>query len=212
MSVQTDLWDSLVADVITLTNRPELTDETQLAVRMGILRAHSCAHFVRDLVTTQTALQSSSSTLLQVATSTTLLRFRDVAAVRLLDVDGNVLHNPEIELVEANDIYEYGYKGVRKPYVAWIAGTALNVYAACGMYGVEVLWYQSPNVTRATCDSWIAQLFPDAIIWEAAMMVWSRTGNEAKAKEAYKVLYGTGPTDRGLYNELKSNFAITAGR
>lgn len=212
MSVQTDLWDAQINDIITITNRPELNAETQLALRMATLKVHLGDKYVRDLVTTQTALLGTSQTLLQIATSTTLQRFRDVAQVQLLDVNGNLLDYPEIEIVEPGDIYEVGYTGVRKPYIAWLAGTALNVYAACGMYGAQVVWYQSPNVTRDTYDSWIAQLFPDIIVWEGAMFIWNRTGNEAKAQEAYKVLHGTGPNDLGLYQTLATNYSNTAAR
>lgn len=207
MSVQTDLWDQQVADITTLVKRPDLTAEIQLAVRMGTLRAHLSDTYVRDLVTTQTPVLTASQTLLQVATSTTLQRFRGVSQVQLLDVNGNVLDQPEIECVEPGEIYEPGYDGVRKPYIAWLAGTALNIYAASGMYGAQIVWYQSPNVTRATYDSWIAQLFPDIVVWEGAYYLWTLTGNQEKAAAAYKILHGTpGSDDLGLYQMLDTSY------
>jgi len=215
MSTQTDLWDAQIADIMELTNRPELDDLTALALRMATLKTHLCDHFVRDIVTSdQVAFDDSASvTSLSIATTTEFARFRDVHMVQLLDVDGVALDSPEVEIVEANDIFEPGYRGVKRPYIAWMAGSNLNIYAACGMYGARVLWFQSPNVTRDTYDSWIAQLFPDVIVWEAAMMVWNRTGNETKAKEAWVTLHGDQRNpEMGLINLLKSNYLTTAGR
>jgi hypothetical protein len=213
------LWDSVAADVVSITNRPELVDVTALGVRQATLRAHGCAQFPRDLVITlvPNADQSQAFTNIVVNTATEFVRFRDTKRVQLLDVNQNALDFPVVELVEVDDIYEPGYqdRGIKKSNIAWLAGTNLNVYTNSGSYGANVTWYQAPDLNPDTYNSWIAQLFADVIIWDAARFVWNRTGNEMKAKEAYQVLYGTpgvpDSIEASLYHMLKSNYLTTAG-
>lgn len=212
MSASSDLWDSLVADVITLTNRPELTAETSLGVRNGLIRAHLCDQFPRDMQTSVLTNAGVSTTLFTIDSSA-LTRFRTISAARLLDVDGNVIYNPEIEVVELGNIYDPDYPGVRKQNICYQAGTNLNIYVPCGTYGCSLDWFQSPAVTRDTITSWIAQMFPDVIIWEAAAFVWNRTGNTEKAREAMVTLKGTQQApETGLYSLLKMNYGLLAGR
>jgi hypothetical protein len=215
MPTPAELWDEQLAAVYTMTNRPALVDETNMGVRMGTLRAHLSDHYPRDIVVTDVDPDEAdtSATSLTIATSTDFTRFRDVAMVQLRDSSGDPLDMPEVEIVELGGQYDPNYRGVKKPYVAWLAGTSLNIYAACGTYGARVQWYQSPITVRATYDSWIAQIFPDIIQWEAAMFVWNRTGNEAKAKEAKLMLHGDGRNpETGLYSLLKANYLTTTGR
>lgn len=216
MSTATDLWDAQLTDIITITNRPALTAETALGLRQGTLRAHLSDHYPRDMVISKITNAGASTTQFTIATTTSFTRYRDVRQVKLLDVDNAVLDFPEVEIVEVGDQYVPGYPGEKRPYVAWQAGTNLNVYASSGTYGAEVTWLQSPNITRETYDSWIAQLMPDIIIWEAAMFIWNRTGNEAKAIEAHNMLYGQAGNIRSqetcLYALLKANYLNLAGR
>lgn len=216
MTAQTDLWDAQLDAIYDMTNRPALVDETNLAVRLGTMRAHLSDHYARDIVGTSVppAVADTSATSLAMSTTSLFTRFRDVAMVQLQDVDSVAMDQPEVEIVEFGGQYDPVYKGVLKPYVAWLAGTQLNLYAACGTYGAYVQWYQSPNITRATYDSWIATFFADIIQWEGAMFIWNRTGNEKKAAEAKEILHGNprNPTDVGLYSILKANFLTAAGR
>lgn len=208
-----ELWDSLINDVYTITNREDLDVETALGVRNGIIRAHLCEQFPRDVQTSLITNSSISTTLFTIDTSANFPRFRTVADVKLLDVDGLAMDAPTVEVVELNDIYEPNYPGIKKPYIAYQAGTNLNIYAACGTYGAQVQWLQSPNITRDTIDSWIAQMIPDVIIWEAAVFIWGRTGNTEKAREGMITLKGTQTNpETGLYSLLKSNFGLLAGR
>ena len=211
----TALWDGLVDDVVTLTNRPGLVNETILGLKQGTMRAHLLDKFPRDLVITDYVDPSGESVNeLAIPTTSTFTRFRDVSAVQLLDVDSEPLSAPVVELCEIDGIYEPSYPGVKKPWVAWLAGTSLNVYSVSGMYGARTNWWQSPNLDPDTYNSWIAESFPDVIVWYAARLVWNRSGNDAKMKEANIMLGDIPPINfsSGLYHDLRVNFLSTAGR
>jgi hypothetical protein len=212
----TALWTQQINDIITITNRPELTAETALALRQATLRAHACAHFIRDLVVSAIPNSDLSQAFTNLTIDiSTLARFRDVSGVKLLDVNGNVLTYPAVDVVEIGDIYEPGYedRGILRQNICWLAGTNLNIYSGGGNYGAEVTWFQAPKLSSDVYDSWIAQMFPDVIIWEACYFIWNRSGNDNKAKEAYITLHGEPAKGAdGLYQLLKSNFLTTAGR
>lgn len=212
----TALWTGLVNDVYTLTNRPGLVAETILALKQATLRAHLIDLFPRDLVvSTYIDPSAESQTSLTVAvTAIPLARFRTVNMIKVLDVDSVALDAPTVELVELNDIFEPGYPGLKRPSIAWLAGSNINVYCTFGLYGIEVQWFQSPVLDPDNYVSWIAEMFPDVIVWAAARTVWNRSGNEAKAKEASALLGDLPPINfqYGLYHDLRANFMTIAGR
>lgn len=212
MSVFTDRYDAIYNDVVGLTNRPDYTTETALAIRNATLTVHLSDHFPRDIVSTDVPA-ATSSFVQQLDTLSLFPRFRDVSALCLRDADGNQVLTPPIEIVEVGDIYEPGYPGVRKQNIAWLAGSTINVFSNLASFGSFVDWFQSPALTRETYNSWIADSFPDPIVWYASMIVWNRSGNEKKAAEARTMLFGTPGNDfTALIPTLKRNFSTTAGR
>lgn len=211
----TALYSAIAADVAILTNQPHLVDEIALGIRHATMTAHACDKFSRDLVLAQhvEAVTTSTTSIVADITSAPFVRFRDIAQVQVEDVEQAALDYPEVELVQVGDIYEPNYPGVKRPATAWLAGSNLNIYCAGGMYGATVNYYQMPALDEASYDSWIASAMPDVIVWGAAMIVWNRSGNEPKAKEAYTMLHGTMQNPEvGLLNVLKMNCLTTAGR
>lgn len=209
------LWNDVKNDIVTLTNRPELDAETDLAIKQATLIAHLSDKYPLDIViSSPVGVVSASTTDL----TTSILvspfsRFRDLAGVRLLDVDNNPIDSPEVDIVEARDIYDPIYRGIKKDTIAWLAGTNLNVHASCGMYGIEASWYQSPTLDSSSYVSWIAQNFSVLLVWQAAYIIWNSTGNEERAQEAYRMLHGDKSNpEMGLITMLKMNALNSAGR
>lgn len=212
MSVFTDRYDAIKDAVVTLTNRPDYVDEIALAIRNATLSVHLCDHFPRDVVSTSVPASTSSFSQ-QLDTLALFARFRDVSAIALRNADGEQILTPPIELVEIGDLYEPGYPGVRKQNIAWLAGSIINIYSSLASYGCYVDWFQSPSLDRDSYNSWIADSFPDPIVWYASMIVWNRSGNEKKSSEARTMLFGTPGNDyTALIPTLKRNFSTTAGR
>ena len=204
MSAQTDLYDSLLADVVTLTNRPDLSAEAAVAIKTATLSIHARAAFPRD-VGTVLAKQVNATFITSLDAITLFPRLRGLSTVRLCDVNYNPLESPEIEIIELGDIYDPEYKTLKNN-VAYIAGTNVNVRSGVAAYGYLVEYLASPLVLRAQYNSWIAQLAPDAILYTACSIVYATSGNEEKAAAYQKLV------DTRFFPELVQNYLTSAIR
>lgn len=207
MSMHTDLYDSIYQDVVTLTNRPDLSDETAVAIRSATISAHSKTNWPRDLQTAFVKLPNVSN-LSALDIQVLFPRFRGLASVRITDVNFNPINGEDglIETVEIADIYDPIYAGQLRNNIAYVGGTTLNIRNYLSAYGYLVGYYSLPAVRRDQYSSWIAQLSPDVIIYQAASIVFSTNGNEEKARG-----YGN-LVDKTLMPELVSNFLTTTLR
>lgn len=202
--MSTPLYQQIYDDVVILTGRPDLADETALAVRTATRSIHNRAHFPRDVVSSLVQLPNA---VYQVALDTQVLfsRFRGASTLRALDVNSNPLSYPEIEVVELGDIYDPVYGNLRNN-IAYQAGTALNVRTSIAISGLIVEYFSSPDVSPSVYSSWIAQLAPDVITYQAASFVATATGNEEKSQKWQATV------DKLLFPELISNYLTSAAR
>jgi hypothetical protein len=198
MTTYTDLYDGMKADIITLTNRPDLDAETQVALRTATLSVHMFAAYPRDLCTMPVKL-TNASYLTSVDAQVALPRIRGLSSVQGLDSSYAPLEFPEIEIVEMNDIRDPEYHTLKND-IAYLAGTSVNIRTSQMVYGYLIEFFQLPQVRREQYNSWIAQLFPEPILYTAASIVLSTNGNEEKAKS-----YGTYVANT-LRPQLDQNF------
>lgn len=203
MTAQTDLFDGLLADIVTLTNRPDLEGETSIALRTATLSAHSSAAFPRDSITQLVTLDSPAY-LASIDIQLLLPRLRGLSSVRLLDATFAPLTTPEIDIVEMGDIYDINDQ--IKNNSAYIGGSAVNVRSSIGSYGYLVEYFQLPFVRREQYNSWIAIMQPETIIYSAAALVLNTNGNTEKASGYAKQV------DKEFRPQLISNFLTSAMR
>jgi hypothetical protein len=166
----------LVADVKTLTNRPDLSAEITLAVKAATLKAHASDFYVKDIF--ETAIIWDPAAYVQSLTYKSLVpRWRSFKYLRKyipgatpdLSVDGDFF--TLIDPTAATD----GYK-VNRSNVCYIAGEDLDIrsntldkYMLLGCY----VW---PDITEATYTSWVASEMPYAIVYEAASKIFKQIG------------------------------------
>lgn len=214
MTFQTDLYDSLKADIINLTNRPDLEVEIELALKTATVSAHLSDFYPRDQVQTTVPLPDSPVYQAQLDIPTFFPMFRAVSTVQLLDINNEVVLSKaaDIPVLELDDIYNLDNR-VRAS-CAYVAGSSLNIRYTNGMYGVLVSWFQSPNTTRDTYDSWIAQAVPAVIVFWAAAIVFNTNGNEEKANKYMKMVDNDprGGGTMGLIQQLRNNYLTGAAR
>lgn len=204
MTAATDLFDSVWSQVMVLTKRDDLEEETSLAVRTATFNAHMAAFFPKDMVTQAVALPTPAYVASLDVTDLFPL-FRAVSGIRLLDASGEIVENPKIEVKEIEDIYDPVY-GFALRDIAYQAGTAVNVRCSVQMSGLLVTWFKAPSTARDTYNSWVAQFAPDVLIYSAAAIVLGTTGNEAKAK-MYQTMY-----EKQLLPDLIRNFLLGQAR
>ena len=129
--------------------------------------------------------------------------FRGISKIRQLDINFQPMEiAPEsaIEVIELSDIYD-DY-GALKSNVAYVAGDKINIRSMIVSYGYTVTWFQAPKVRRDLYNSWIAQLYPEIILYWAASIVLDTNGNEEKAAK-YMAM-----TQQIHIPYLKSNFLM----
>jgi hypothetical protein len=198
MTLYSDTFDSIVADVITLTGRPDLAAEIEFAVRTATLSSHAGGAYLRDLNTELVQLVSPAY-LTAIDIGETLPRCRGVATLSICDSSFVPLESPEIEIVEIGDIRDPVYKMLKND-IAYLAGSSLNVRSSVPSYGYLVEYYTLPSTRRETFNSWIAQLMPAIIVYRAASIVHVTSGNVEKGK-----LYQTA-VDNVFKPQLDSSF------
>lgn len=186
MSVQTDLFDGMVADIISITNRPDLADETALALRTATVNCHLSDAYARDVQVSSIQLPSPVYvTTLNIATL--FPKLRGLSLIQAMDVNYTpiaVTPDSRMEIIELSDVYD-SYGALRNN-IAYIAGNQINIRCLINSYGFFVTWFNLPEVKRDTYNSWIANIYPDAILYWAASIVLDTNGNEAKAAKLMK--------------------------
>ena len=184
----TALYDSIYNDVVSLTNRPDLSAETAVAVRTATISVHNSAAYPRDIETKPVEL-SNAVYIAALDAQVLFPRLRGISQIVGLDVDFNPLETLVIDVVELRDVRDPEYN-TWKTNIAYIAGTAINIRVNTPVYGFIIDYFKTPQVAAALYSSWIAMLAPDAIVYLAASIVLSTNGNEEKSK-SYNNFYQT---------------------
>jgi hypothetical protein len=176
-------FNSLIADVITLTNHPELVAETTLAVKAATLKMHKTDFYFKDLF--ETGIIFDTADYLQTLTYRTLFpQYRSLKYIR--KYDGSTTPGTPgkfFEIITTDEVLD-SYK-IQRADVAYIAGSVIQMRSSTAdkycMMGV----YIDPIITdSATYNSWIAIEQPYAIIFEAAALIYGLLENE-KAQTKY---------------------------
>jgi len=202
----TALYSAILADVIAITNRPELVTEHALAIRTATRAAHFGNTYFLDAVELDYTLPGGPAYTAQLNKTTIgAARLRALNMIQLIDATSVVVYKPEIEVVELGDILDVEYRTIKNN-IAYIAGGVINIRSSLAASGFRLTYFQSPNVTEATYDSWIANLAPDIIIYAAAANVSMMTGNAEKAKLLNKYAF------EDLREQLDENFLTSKQR
>lgn len=172
----------LQQEVYTITNRPDLTAETLLAVRQATLALHQTDFYWRDLY--ETGISFPSVAYIQELDITTLVpRFRALKYLRKSDSSG--ANGPFFEVVQPESILD-SY-GMNRTDVCYAAGNSIEIKSSTEFQYAFLGCYRNPDIAVASYDSWIAIHHPYAIVFEAAEKVFKMIG-KSEEFAAYKLL------------------------
>lgn len=188
--------DELVAEVITLTKRPDLVDLSKSMVLEATNTVHNVQDWWKDIDTVLVNF-SDPNQYIQIIDTQSLPRFKTVAFLRKTNnqagpvqqygqpwppanngyppVNFNVLQRVEIDDI----IDSYGYE---KTDIWYAAGSQINVKSSTGLAQVLCAFYQSPMLGRTNdrYKSWIAIDLPWVIIYRAAGHVFAHIGMDTQ--------------------------------
>lgn len=179
-------FNQLVEEVVTLVKRNDRQAEIQSAIRSATLKAHRKDFYYRDL--SESGVQFKEPDFIQNFQPTQIFgsRFRKLKYIRYWNYDvpsstgygapGDLLTPIDIENIK--DLYGY-----TKTDVYYMAGELIQIRTARPLSHCLVGVYLNPVIaTPETYQSWIADMYPYAIIYEAARQVFMRIGRPADAQ------------------------------
>jgi hypothetical protein len=162
---------SIVSDVMTLTNRPDLVNETNLAVKAATLKAHQFDDWIKDF--TEASIQFSTADYYQTLDYKQIFPlWRKPRYIRCSDssgAQGTILDY----IIPEKVIDAYGANRVN---VFYVAGAEVQIRTLAQLKYFFVGYYKNPDVTSAGFSSWIANDHPFAITYEAAAIIFKTIG------------------------------------
>lgn len=187
---------SLLTEVYTLTNRPDMVTETTAIVKAATLKAHQSDFFFRDIIT---GVFNFSNPALNVQTFdvSTLTRWRAWNYLQNFDPNAQPAQPSsaiKFDIIGADDLFDqYNILKIR---AAYQVGLTLNLRDANAIASLYYGYYRNQDITNAADMGWISDAHPYAIIYEAARVLFKTIGYDEQAS-VYKDLV----TDQ--YAELK---------
>ena len=166
MSAQT--LAQLVSDVYAITNRPDMVNETNMAIRAATLKAHHLDFFYRDVQ--ETGINFGTLNYTQSFEPRTVIpNFRATKYLRKYD-SKNSCAGMILVKKDLNDILDsYGVEYVN---IYYGAGAEIQIKMNTQEQYLLFGCYIHPDVTLVGYNSWIADEYPQAIVYDAAATVF----------------------------------------
>lgn len=175
---------AIVADVYSLTARPDLIAETALAVRKATMKAHSADLWKNDLAVVYPTMPVLSANgdvsfryALDLTDTATYPLYRRVSYVKEYNVPltGQEIQFKELDMDRLLD--NYLLEGIN-----YFSQAGMQVQLRCNkaLGQVAVGYYKYPDINQATYTSWIADQYRDMIIEEATAAIYKAIGKDTE--------------------------------
>jgi len=193
-------FDELVQEVYLLTDREDLEALTKSAVKAATLKAHQSDYYSKDIF--ETGIEFTNCDYRQSLDYISLLsNFRSFKYLRRVQ-DQNDDAGKFLEIISPDmvlDSYGQGRKDI-----AYVAGRVLEIRSAVAFDKALLGCYVFPIVRDGAYNSWVAEQFPYAIIYEAVRTLFKTIGYDEQSAtfsqltgEAYQLLKMSGLSDVG---------------
>jgi len=182
---------SIIADVYTLTNRPDLIAETLLAVKSATLKAHQSDYYPKDLA--EVSIQFAAADYYQTLYYKSVVpRLRSLSYVRIFDNSYNTSDpysqtaTDFLEILNPNQVLD-SYN-TNKTNVCYLAGDSIEFRLYTQQQYFLLGAYLNPDVTSDGYSSWIADEHPYLIVYEAARVVFKTIGYDEQSSTYEKLV------------------------
>jgi hypothetical protein len=162
----------IVNKVITITNRPDLLAEIELAVRQAVLSYHHLDTFWRDQLTGIISVSTGASAKHNIDIS----RFEGLRAIA--SVRPYYSHNDSC----GKPLEKLSRLGARQTDYWFLQGNQLVIKSSTPSHQFQFSYWKNPTIApEAAFSSWVADLYPDAVEDSACAKVFEmmRDSNEA---------------------------------
>lgn len=170
---------SMMNDVYLLTNRPDLVGETALAVRSATLKAHGSDDYIYDLKE-QSISFDTSDYFQSFDFKSVFPLWKKAKYLRIYDATPNT-GGPSgfINIIEPEKVVDEF--GANRTNIAYQAGQILQIRTGVPAQYFLVGYYANPDVTEGGYNSWIADTYPFAILYEAVGIIYKTIGLDDQA-------------------------------
>lgn len=170
-------YAELQTEVYALTNRPDLVAETKTAIKAATLKAHQSDFYSKDLHETQITADAAAY-VHGIDYISLVSNFRALKYLRkYTPADTSV--GAFLEIVEPEEILDsYGRD---RTDIAYVAGRVLEIKSSTEITSMIMGCYVFPIITDSNYASWVAQLYPYAIVYEAARVLFKTIGYDEQA-------------------------------
>lgn len=167
----------LIAEVYTITGRPDRVAETLSAVKSATLKAHQKDFYYKDLF--EAGIVFTTAEYVQNLDYRSLLpRWRAVKYLRKYD---NTSGDPGafLTLITPGEVLD-DYSAQRQD-IFYVAGQYVQINSSTEEQYYLLGAYLNPDITDTGYSSWIALDHPYAIVYEAVVTVMKAIGEDDKA-------------------------------
>lgn len=173
---------ALCSEVYTLTKRPDLVAETELAVRAATLKAHQSDFFARDLA--ESGIQWSVPDYFQSLDFLNLWpRFRALKFLRKYSGGEPGAFFKVVTPEQVLDSY-----GLAKSDICYLAGSSIEIKSSTQDTYMLIGLYLNPDTTSTGYNSWISDSHPFVIVYEAARSLYKMIGFDEQAAQFEKLV------------------------
>jgi hypothetical protein len=189
MSTPNALLQSIINDVYTHTNRPDLVAETALAVTKATVRMHTLGQrtsggisgavfYIKDISTVVISLPTQADNHFSIDLSPYPL----IRAVKTVQDYNYPLTGREVQYPPLDPENIFDSYNVERANYFFRAGLGLTLKCQKPPAAIQLQYYSYPITDGATYNSWIATDFRDAITEEAAGTVFRMIGKDEEFK------------------------------
>ncbi len=181
-------YQEIYDEVVSLTNRPDLTAEINTAIKSATLRCHQMDFYERDVLE-QKLVFIEAEYIKQVDVKSVLSRYRKIKYLRKWDPTGSDPQTLQatgaagafFDIIDPDQVLD-SYN-ITKADVAYVAGSQLNIRSSSAESQFLCGWYASPNISSSGYSSWIADQVPYAIIYGAASVLFNMIGFQEQSRK-----------------------------
>lgn len=168
---------------MSLTNRPDLVAETNLAVKAATLKAHQADDWIKDFQ--EFSIQFSSSEFYQTLDYKNVVPlWRKPKYIRKYDA---VYSTPADFLTYIDPEKVIDSYGVDRLDIFYVAGANIQIRSSTKLQYILLGAYLNPTVTSLGYSSWIADDHPFAIVYEAVATIFKTIGYDEQVV-AYRTM------------------------
>lgn len=183
-------YAEMLADLITITARPDLSADLEVALRRSTLKMHGLEFWKFDLTFVNLTV-ATPAFLMTVDTATAFTRYRNLCFIKANDAAntdpmsisyGNGGQGlPMYEPADANRLVDSYGRNLTN--IHYQVGRVIHIRSSVAPDRLYAGYYQRPVVSPINAySSWIADEYPYAIIDDAAQSIFNTIGKDDKVR------------------------------